>query len=240
MDNSDPFPYSFEFFDQPQVENMRSIGEHFNNRYVIEGNTSKMRLAQFVPLDTKISFAFKKIPRFRISRGNIWKTDYDVDYMYDLPYNKGGIFMVIQGYNGEYSHKNQYAVDFKMPEGTEILAAREGYVTEIKQDSNIGCPSEACVSQGNFVRIIHSDGTIAEYYHLKYNGAKVKTGDKVEKGQTIGLSGNTGWSSGPHLHFDCYLPGLKGKRIYVKTLFRINDGEKTKYLIQGNNYKRDY
>ena len=54
---------------------------------------------------------------------------------------------------------------------------------------------------GNFIKIYHGDGTIGSYVHLKRNGSIVEKGDKIEKGQLIGFSGNTGWSSGPHLHF---------------------------------------
>ncbi|WP_312766926.1 M23 family metallopeptidase [Epilithonimonas sp.] len=240
LDNNDPFPYSFEFFEQPKVENMRSVVEHFPNKYVIEGNTAKVRLAQFIPLDKKHAFAFKKIPKFSIRIGNIWKEDYDSDYVYDLPYLKREKFLLSQGYYGWETHQNQNALDFKMPEGTEILAAREGYVIELKQDSNTGCPDRSCANQGNYIKIIHADGTIADYYHIRMNGAKVKFGDKVEKGQTIALSGNTGWSTGPHLHFMCYLPRPKGKNISIKTLFRVDDGEKVKFLNPGSTYKRNY
>ena len=247
MDNYDPFPYSFEFFIEPKGDNMRSVGEHFNKRFVIDGNKMGLRLAQFVPLDNQKPFATKDIsffkvkePFFRMYIGNIWKTDYDSDYVYDLPYLKREKFLLSQGYNGWQTHQNQKALDFKMPEGTEVLAAREGYVIELKQDSNTGCPDRSCAKDGHFAKIIHSDGTIAEYYHIRMNGAKVKFGDKVEKGQIIALSGNTGWSYGPHLHFMCYLPRSKGKNISIKTLFRVDDGEKSKFLNPGSTYKRNY
>ncbi len=244
MDNNDPFPYSFVFFDEPKRENMRSVGEHFNRRFVIEGNTSKMKLAQFVPLDSKKPFEIKgmsffklKKTFFRVSVGDVRKTDYDQDYVYDLPYGKGKMFLVNQGYNGNQTHQNQNALDFNLPEDTEVMAAREGIVTSVKQNSTTVCPDKACVNQGNYVKIIHSDGTVAEYYHLKYDGAKVKMGDKVEKGQIIGLSGNTGYSYGPHLHFGCYLTDDQGKQKTIKTLFRTGYNEgKGRYLVQGNNY----
>ncbi|WP_309997394.1 M23 family metallopeptidase [Chryseobacterium sp. 2987] len=54
----------------------------------------------------------------------------------------------------------------------------------------------------------NSDGTFAQYYHLKENGVKVNLGDQVKKGDVIALSGNTGWCNGPHLHFVCYIPNL--------------------------------
>jgi len=238
MDNQDSLPYSIEFFGQPKVENMRSIGEHFKNRYVIEENTSKLRLAQFVPLDIHKPSSFKKIPEFKLTPGDNWK-DADEDYIYDLPYAKGKMFAVVQGYNGGYSHKNQNALDFEMPEGTEVLAAREGVVILLKQDSNTGCDNEACAKDANFIIILHSDGTMASYVHLQFNSLNVKKGDKVKKGQVIALSGNTGWSTGPHLHFNCSVLNPKKYRS-LKTLFRINDGYKTEYLIQGISYRKNY
>ncbi len=240
VDNQDPFPYSFEFDGQPIGENMRSIGEHFATNCVIEGNTFKKRLAQFVPLSINKPFEFKKVPKFIISKGNIWNTNYEENYEYDLPYKSKEIFLVAQGYNGSLSHQNQNALDFEMPVGTEVLAAREGIVMEVKQDSNTGCTDKSCAKYGNYIKIIHRDGTIADYYHLKMNGSKVNAGDTVQKGQTIALSGNTGWSTGPHLHFMCYQPRPKGRNISLKTLFRINNGKESKYLIQGNKYKKNY
>lgn len=238
MDNLDPFPYSIEFEGNPKVENMRAIGELFKNKMVLDALASKIRLAQFVPLDNKKPFSFKQMPSFMSYIGNIWKTDYDEDYAYDLPYPKKQTFQLIQGYNGNYSHSNQNALDFKMPEGTEILAARDGFVTQVKFDSKTGCASKECANQGNFVRIIHSDGTFAEYYHLLFNSSKIKVGDKVDKGQAIALSGNTGFSNGPHLHFMVYLPTNKKiqRKNTLKTKFITKKKGEVTFLKSGNYY----
>lgn len=56
--------------------------------------------------------------------------------------------------------------------------------------------------RANFVCVQHSDGTYARYFHLSRNGVRVKKGDRVAAGDILGLSGNTGFSSAPHLHFD--------------------------------------
>ena len=56
-------------------------------------------------------------------------------------------------------------------------------------------------SPHNFVRIVHDDGTMALYAHLKSEGVLVRVGQRVRKAEAIGLSGNTGFTTGPHLHF---------------------------------------
>src|SRR6185369_10417872 len=53
----------------------------------------------------------------------------------------------------------------------------------------------------NYVLIRHEDGTLGHYCHLKKGGSEVKVGDRINTGDLIAHSGNTGFSSGPHLHF---------------------------------------
>jgi len=53
----------------------------------------------------------------------------------------------------------------------------------------------------NIIRIVHDDGTLSLYAHLNWNSIRVKPGDRVKAGQYIADSGNTGFTSGPHLHF---------------------------------------
>jgi murein DD-endopeptidase MepM/ murein hydrolase activator NlpD len=116
------------------------------------------------------------------------------------------------------SHKERTrnAVDFIIPEGTPILAARPGIVVRVKSDSKIGGPNPKFFGKGNFITIVHKDGTFADYLHLKYKGVKVKVGDHVKQGQVIGHSGNTGWSMAPHLHFIVWkFVGLDWKSIKI-------------------------
>lgn len=54
----------------------------------------------------------------------------------------------------------------------------------------------------NVIVIQQADGSYARYYHLTHNGARVAVGDDVKQNQIIGLSGDSGASAGPHLHFD--------------------------------------
>jgi len=136
-------------------------------------------------------------PRFRYSLGD--PSGVAQAYRYPLPW-RGGPFRLTQGANGQYSHfgtKSRYAMDIAMPEGTPIIAARGGVVvkTENAQTGRGSNPS------GNFVRVLHDDGTMGVYLHLKQGSVSVREGQRVAVGSPLALSGNTGNSSGPHLHF---------------------------------------
>lgn len=118
---------------------------------------------------------------------------------YPLPW-LGGPFRLTQGPNGTYSHftpRGRHAVDVAMPIGTPIIAARDGVVVSLenRQSGRAGNPS------GNFVRILHDDGTMGVYLHLQQGSVRVREGQRVTQGQPIARSGNTGNSTGPHLHF---------------------------------------
>ncbi len=118
---------------------------------------------------------------------------------YELPW-RGGPFRISQGAGGDFSHqspKGRYAVDIAMPVGTPILAARAGKVIATRNNQLGRSPYPG----GNFVRVLHDDGTHAAYLHLHPGTVRVKPGDRVEIGSLLGKSGNTGRSTGPHLHF---------------------------------------
>ena len=129
--------------------------------------------------------------------------DHDNDYNYGLPYPSGMRFPVSQGFHGKYSHTGGdcYSIDWKMPEGTPIHSARDGVVVGIKDDSSVGGSDKKYEWDANYVLIRHSDGTLGHYVHLQKNGVRVNLGQEVKAGDWIGLSGNTGHSTGPHLHF---------------------------------------
>ncbi len=144
----------------------------------------------------------------------------DHNFQYELPFGSGETYAVSQGYNGRFSHKGQNAIDFSLEIGDKVYAARGGIVYEAVESNTKSCNHPSCQEYNNFIIIYHSDGTFSEYSHLRYNGANVSAGDEIVAGDFIGYSGNTGWSSGPHLHFVVYKYNDKGQRETLKTKFR--------------------
>jgi len=157
--------------------------------------------------------------------------------LYLLPFEKGESCRVIQGHNGRLTHRdcNRYAVDFAMPEGTTVCAAREGIVVDLKESSTVGGPEKKFQNESNFVSIAHADGTIGEYHHLKYDGVLVEIGQRVTAGQPIALSGSTGYSTSPHLHFGVYSAANADRLQSYPIIFTTHQGIVAKPL-EGRTY----
>lgn len=124
---------------------------------------------------------------------------------YRLPFPSGTRYLVSQGFGGGFSHtdeQNFHAVDLGVAEGTPILAARDGVVTEVERDFyESGGDRSRLAARANRVRVLHEDGTMAVYAHLAYESTLVTPGSVVLAGQRIGAAGATGFATGPHLHF---------------------------------------
>ncbi|RYY55998.1 MAG: M23 family metallopeptidase [Chitinophagaceae bacterium] len=125
----------------------------------------------------------------------------DTSYIYDLPFENGKAYYCVQGYFSMFTHHERAALDFRMKPGSIICAAREGVVVRVKEDGTRGGMRSKYRKDGNNVVIEHPDGSRAGYWHLQTDGALVNVGDTVKRGQPIALSGNTGMTSFPHLHF---------------------------------------
>jgi hypothetical protein len=121
----------------------------------------------------------------------------------NTPLTPGFEATVVQGQNGDFSHfgSSRHAVDFEVPEGTSVTAALPGIVIQVFEESDTGCDDVSCADLGNHIILDHGDGTKSLYWHLLHEGVHVEVGEQVAQGQVIGLSGNTGFSTDPHLHF---------------------------------------
>ena len=128
-----------------------------------------------------------------------------MDQPYRAPFALARKFLVSQAFPIGVTHgtlDSYYAVDIVMPIGTDIYAARAGTVVEVaSKNFRAGPDPEEDGASANIIRILHDDGTYAIYAHLNWNTIRVTPGDEVERGEYIADSGNTGFSSGPHLHF---------------------------------------
>lgn len=94
---------------------------------------------------------------------------------------------------------NHGAIDIGVPEGSNVFATASGTVKF----------AGAASGYGYAVYIDHGNGLVSRYGHLQADGIKVSTGQTVTAGQVIALSGNTGVSTGPHLHFEMRLNDVK-------------------------------
>ena len=159
----------------------------------------------------------------------------DSSYVYALPFEHKKKVFLIQAYDSKMSHKGEFALDFKIKKKTKICAARDGVVIGAREDSDKGGLKSENMSDGNYVSIQHYDGSVAHYWHLIKEGVIVDIGDTVTKGQLIGLSGNTGYSAFPHLHFEVVGNDGTGTIKQLPTRFYTNKG--TIYLRPGHFYR---
>ena len=160
---------------------------------------------------------------------------HDDAFAYALPYASGKAFPVIQGYDGVFSHQGKYAIDWDMPERTPVHATRGGVVVDVVDQYTEGGLADHLKTRANHILIQHDDGTLGNYVHLAPNGAFVAVGQRVTQGQAIGVSGNTGYSSGPHLHFEVFTvtPSLNRQTIPIR--FRTK-GHRAVELEEGRAY----
>lgn len=166
----------------------------------------RLEVAKLTVTDPSQPFdVYVRIQRFRMGPAD---AKHDPQTVYSLPFAFGKRFKLLQGFNGRFSHQPpqlQYALDFDLPEGTPVHAARAGIVAHVI-DSYTGFGTHpGFASLSNLVYVQHADGSFGRYLHLQRGGARVRPGQAVKAGDLLGLSGNTGYSLVPHLHFDVIL-----------------------------------
>jgi murein DD-endopeptidase MepM/ murein hydrolase activator NlpD len=163
----------------------------------------------------------------------------------DPPFAAGQQFPISQGFQGNRTHTtpdSEYALDIVMPVGTPVLAVRDGTVMDVEEDFNRGgADREIFLDKANHVRVLHEDGTMAVYAHLDLASVSVRPGARVRAGQQLARSGNTGFSSGPHLHF-ALQRNIGMELVSLPFKFRVAEGgpaapEESRFL-QGTNPQR--
>ncbi len=139
---------------------------------------------------------------------------------YIPPFHAGNKFLIVQGFGGKQTHHTQpslYAVDIAMPEGEPVCAARRGVVVNLNNDGD--------KRMSQFVHIEHDDKTIGDYEHLQVGSIKVNIGQSVIMGECFAQVGNTGYSTGAHLHFAVLRKqGFFGQLVSQPFMFKGNSG----------------
>jgi murein DD-endopeptidase MepM/ murein hydrolase activator NlpD len=184
------------------------------------GETYALRIH---PIDQHAGYRYKYL--FTYMPGD-YRAVQDPNATYRVPFDAAGkTFRVDQAFHGRFSHhdpQNEYAVDINMPDGTSVLAARDGVVMTVDNDFfGNGLDMAQYGDRANNIRIVHADGAMSVYAHLQLESARVHIGQHVKAGQVIALSGDTGYTSGPHLHFCVQMN--KGMQL-VAVPFQFADG----------------
>ena len=238
----DTIQYSFQ--NNRNIHITISFQFYLNNIILTSGEYFSVSIPQNSTIElptgiiTDIDKPYKWDYRYEFRYGDINAIHNDY-YIYQLPYSLNSTYEVTQSHYGKTSHNDQYnmyAVDFNMPMRTQVCAARDGYVAETRKYSTINGPSKGNLSIahghfvvnirdiGNYIIIAHDDGTVAQYLHLDFDSIFVDEDDYVQKGEVIALSGNTGISNAPHLHFNVAKPSRNGKYESIPVKFSTKKG----------------
>lgn len=168
--------------------------------------------------------------------------EHDAAAVYRLPFAEGRAVWVGQDANGKVTHHLErdraYAIDFDAEEGTPIHAARSGVVVLAEERFHLGGfgDNDYFGSRMNQIVVRHSDGTLAQYAHLRHQGVTVEVGQTVRAGDLIGFAGSTGISDGPHLHFAVSRPLIAGTPQAFTLRFQVKERSAPVELREGDRY----
>ncbi|WP_187148546.1 M23 family metallopeptidase [Shewanella piezotolerans] len=205
IENFTPYPQTFTYRLLDDYSQLLTEKAYLPSPVMVPANT-KVHAADYIAIKNReqkgIGFTF-------LNHTYAHNTNNIQQKRYVSPIKKEAL--VLQAPNKEHfkpwmlklnSHQgiNVNAIDFDVPIGTPIYAMAAGEVVSAYEDSDFGCPTEECVPYGNELEILHEDGSVAVYAHLKQNGINVSLGDKVTAGQLVAYSGDTGGGGAPHLH----------------------------------------
>lgn len=158
----------------------------------------------------------------------------------ELPFPKDKQYKIVQAYNGKFSHRSaysKYALDFNLMEGDTVCAAADGFVVGVIEGYKHGGNSKKWRPYANFITIFHPEMNVyTQYVHLMHEGSFVEVGDSVASGQAIGLSGETGFTSTAHLHFNVLVASETGME---STPSEFREGYKGSQLREGDVVKKE-
>lgn len=181
-------------------------------RVVVVPARSTIQIGQLAAASASAGYQFQFHYAFQI--GNI-NTSTNPGTAYRLPYPDGQGYLVLQAPGGPVSthtdRRSANAIDFDLPERTPVVAARDGVVVEVVTGHTFGRLDPALKGMDNHVTLAHADGSLSEYVHLRSGPYVVYEGQRVAAGTLLGYSGNTGYSSRPHLHFAVVKPVLSSE-----------------------------
>jgi murein DD-endopeptidase MepM/ murein hydrolase activator NlpD len=148
------------------ILNNLSANENIPYEVVLPARSSRNDILLLSPINIRERTSFRYSYKYHF--GDPFNTIPNSNYQYLFPFARSMKFKVTQTFNGTFSHfgEIQYAVDFAMPEGTGVYAARSGIVVEVKEDSNIGGNNCEYWNSANYILVYHSDGTFGNYLHL--------------------------------------------------------------------------
>lgn len=229
--NPEPAPYTVTLRFDP-FENVHLACGNPCTQVLPPFSRQALTLAKITPLDP---WHFRY--RYRYQRGD-FRAVVKRKHIYELPYARGANYRMGQAYNGDFTHQGpgRFALDFSLPLGTPVHAARAGQVIWTESRFQEGGIQAHFKGKDNRVEVLHDDGSIALYGHLAYRGVRVREGQTVAVGQLLGYSGSTGYSGGPHLHFQVHHVLSGEERTTVPTLFRTAQG--LQVLKSGQTYLR--
>jgi len=211
--NGYPFDMTLTF--RPTLKNMQSESE-FPLQIIFPPNSTTKAYSAAI-IDRSLAYSWNNDWDWRMGKSD---AVHDDSYIYTLPFPTKKKFKLTQGYNGPWSHFDEFAhsIDWEMPIGTPVLAARDGAIMFVRDQYSKHSNDPIYKKYTNTITVVHNDGTMAEYSHIKKGSARVKVGDVVKVGDEIALSADVGYAVTPHLHFRIFriVNGTEYESIPVK------------------------
>ncbi|MFA6431920.1 MAG: M23 family metallopeptidase [Candidatus Margulisiibacteriota bacterium] len=194
--NGYPFDITLTF--RPTLKNMQSDAT-FPLHIISPPNSTSVAYSATI-IDRSLPYTWNNSWDWRMGKSD---AVHDDTYIYTLPFPAKKKFKISQGYYGTGSHFDDFthSIDWEMPIGTPILAARDGTVMFVRDQYYKHSIDPIFKNYTNTITVVHNDGTMAEYSHIKKDSARVKVGDVVKVGDEIALSADVGYAVSPHLHF---------------------------------------